>query len=288
MASWFGSDWAPTVIATPEEIRERLGRDPTPVRARPRARKIAQTFWGNAWCNHLEAYRDLSNRLPRGRTYLRNGSVRDLHVELGRVTGLVQGTQLYEVSIDIEPMREAPADALIERIGGGLASVVELLDGRLDEPVMRAVTDPKTGLFPERREISFGCSCPDGARVCKHVAAVFYGVALRLDEDAELFFRLRGIEPSRLVDAAPLGRAEIAGERRLDGDLGAIFGVWIEDVARESLEEEVRPKRRAEKRTSKRAKKKRATKKKPVAKKKKKPVAKKTRGKKAATRNKRG
>jgi len=254
----FYGGWAVPEIATPAQIRERLGRAPTPVRAKPRARKIAQTFWGNAWCAHLEAYRDLSNRLPRGRTYLRKGSVRDLHVDRGRITGLVQGTSLYEVDIAIEPMAESDVAALVERIGGGLDSVVALLEGRLGDSVLRAVTDPAAKLFPARTEITFGCSCPDGARVCKHVAAVFYGVSLRLDAQPELLFVLRGLAPERLVEGVSFGGAPVDDARELRGDLSEIFGVYVEDEAPATLEPSPEPakrprkkKRTAEKKTAK-------------------------------------
>lgn len=230
MPSWYDYGWEPRVVATPAELRARLGRAPAPVVAVARRREIAQTFWGRAWCAHLEAYGDMSNRLPRGRTYLRNGSVRDLHIERGRITGLVQGTQLYEVVITIEPMTGAQTEELAARVGGELASVIELLEGRLSRAVMTAVTHRATGLFPARKEIAFDCSCPDGAYVCKHVAAIFYGISLRLDQRPELFFELRGLSPEQLVRGAALGQAAISSERRLGGDLSAIFGVHIEDA----------------------------------------------------------
>src|SRR5258708_6518956 len=57
-------------------------------------RKIADSFWGKAWCDNLESYSDFSNRLPRGRTYVRNGSVVNLHIEPGTVTAHVSGSEL--------------------------------------------------------------------------------------------------------------------------------------------------------------------------------------------------
>jgi hypothetical protein len=212
------------------ELVARLGRAPEPVRALPRSRRVAQTFWGQAWCDHLEGLRDLANRLTRGRTYLRNGAVRDLWIERGVIEALVQGTSLYEVVIRITPLEEPRAAALRAAVSEELSSVVALLEGRMSEPLVRLLRDPQRGLFPRRTDIAFDCDCPDGARVCKHLAAVFYGVGVRLDQHPELFFTLRGMDPSRLVADATFARAAPPRSRRLDGDLGAIFGVHVVDA----------------------------------------------------------
>src|SRR4051794_6303905 len=84
-----------------EEVarRTRRGQKVSPVRVVGRA--IAATFWGKAWCENLEGYSDFENRLPRGRTYVRNGSVVDLQVHKGRITALVSGSELYDVRIDV-------------------------------------------------------------------------------------------------------------------------------------------------------------------------------------------
>jgi len=227
----YGSFWGyqETVIATPEAIRKRLGRDPIPVSAPPRKRKTAESFWGQAWCEHLETYGGMANRLPRGRTYLRQGAVRDLYIERGRITALVQGTQLYEIVIAIEPLAEERVAELAKRLGGKLSSAVELLSGRMDAAVVGMITEPAAGLFPKRAEIGFSCSCPDGAYICKHIAAVFYGIGRRLDARPELFFELRGTSAERMVAGVSHLGTEVDSERQLDGDLGAIFGIELSE-----------------------------------------------------------
>ncbi len=225
----YGSFWGyqEREIADPVTIRKQLGRDPLPVSAPPRKRKTAESFWGQAWCDHLETYGGMANRLPRGRTYLRQGAVRDLYIERGQVTALVQGMRLYEVVISIDPLEEERVVALAKRLGGRLSSALELLGGKLDESVTRMVTEPAAGLFPERSEIGFSCSCPDGARICKHIAAVFYGIGSRLDSRPELFFELRGTSAERMVAGVGHLATDVDSERELDGDLSAIFGIEL-------------------------------------------------------------
>lgn len=218
----------PTDVA----LHRRLGRAPDPVSAS--GRKLASTFWGRAWCENLERYHDYSNRLPRGRTYLRQGAIVDLHIAAGQVTALVTGSALYEVRIDIDPLSPAHVSKLRKRWAVGLSSVVALLEGRIGDDVMAAVTDPRTGLFPEPSQIRLSCSCPDWATMCKHVAAVLYGVGVRLDREPELLFTLRDVEPDSLVDVgtelATVVMPPDAGPVLDPADLDAIFGVTIADT----------------------------------------------------------
>jgi len=154
-------------------------------------RSIARTFWGQSWCRNLERYSDYSNRLPRGRTYVRNGSVVDLQIARGEVKARVSGSSLYTVRVEVGAVPRARWTALCRSCAGGIDSLVELLQGRLSKGVMARICAEKTGLFPSPAEIQFTCSCPDWAAMCKHVAAVLYGVGARLDARPELIFALR-------------------------------------------------------------------------------------------------
>jgi len=193
-------------------------------------RKIAKTFWGGAWCNHLEAFSDFENRLPRGRTYVRNGSVCHLALSKARVEAKVAGSELYTVSVKIKPLPGKKWKAIKGRCAGQIGSLLELLQGRLSDHVMAVVTDRKDGLFPLPGEMSFQCSCPDWAVMCKHVAAVLYGVGARLDEKPDLLFTLRGVDHEELI-AADAEKAMVAAtwrgkSRRLaTADVGAVFGI---------------------------------------------------------------
>ncbi|MEW6489736.1 MAG: helix-turn-helix domain-containing protein [Thermodesulfobacteriota bacterium] len=195
-------------------------------------RKIAHTFWGQAWCTHLEGFSDYANRLPRGRTYVRNGSVCHLGVEPGRVQALVCGSELYEVRVEIGRLASAQWAGVKERCAGQIGSLLDLLQGRLSKGVMAVVTDRAQGLFPLPGEMRFSCSCPDWASMCKHVAAVLYGVGARLDRSPELLFRLRGVDHGELVavgaDAVAAATGRGGRRRRVsEGDLAGVFGIEL-------------------------------------------------------------
>jgi len=190
-------------------------------------RTIAKSFWGKAWCDNLEAYSDFSNRLPRGQTYVRNGSVIDLRVETGKIRALVSGSDIYTVEIGVQPLAATMWDAIIKKCSGKIDSLVELLQGRLSRAVMETVTHQGQGLFPLPRQISLRCSCPDGASMCKHVAAVLYGVGARLDKEPELLFRLRHVDPQELTRKIGALPSDEAPGTLDDSDLSALFGIDI-------------------------------------------------------------
>ena len=215
------------------EVAKRLkkGQAVSPVRIE--GRTIASTFWGQAWCTNLESYSDFANRLPRGRTYVRNGSVVHLKIDKGRIEALVSGSELYEIQIDIAALPKPDWQALKEQSAGKIGTLVELLQGKLSKAVMELVTDREHGLFPKPKEIKMRCSCPDGAGMCKHIAAVMYGVGNRLDSSPELLFVLRGVDHLELIEqaipTAPLGAKSSAPTIATD-DLGAIFDIEIGDA----------------------------------------------------------
>ncbi len=208
----------------------KAGRSVAPVEIE--GRKIARTFWGSAWCDNLEAYSDYANRLPRGRTYIRNGSVIDLQIAKGRISALVSGTDFYEVELRVKRLPAQKWKHIRSQCTGGIDSVVELLQGRISDAVMGTVTRAGEGLFPAPKEISFDCSCPDWATMCKHVAAALYGVGARLDHAPEMLFELRGVDPVEMVgDAvgqAGTKRKAARGRTLAQEDLSSVFGVDIE------------------------------------------------------------
>src|SRR5256885_17069012 len=86
------------------KLLKKSKRTAEPVVLAHRKRQLAATFWGQAWADNLARYADLANRLERGRTYLRNGSVLDLAIGRGRVEAYVAGTELYRVTIGMAPL----------------------------------------------------------------------------------------------------------------------------------------------------------------------------------------
>ena len=203
-------------------------------------RKIAKSFWGQSWCTNLERYSDYENRLPRGRSYVRNGFVVDLQIAKGEITAMVAGSDLYKIKIAIAPVKNARWKAICRDCAGTIDSLVELLQGRLAKGVMDRVCREGDGLFPSPGEIKLSCSCPDWADMCKHVAAALYGVGARLDEEPELLFVLRGVDENELIASAgqdlPLSKATPSAAKVLDdSDVAALFGLEMAETARSDI-----------------------------------------------------
>lgn len=215
---------------------KKKGRSLSPVVTR--GRSIASTFWGKSWCNNLERYSDFSNRLPRGRTYVRNGSVIDLQIAPGEVSALVSGSSIYKVAVKVLAVPQAQWAALCADCAGAVDSLVELLEGRFSKGVMEHLCQQRTGLFPTPAEIAFSCSCPDWAAMCKHVAAVLYGIGARLDERPDLLFLLRKVDEKDLIAKAsrslPLSKKGPAKDKILASeDLSALFGLDLDECPSE-------------------------------------------------------
>lgn len=195
-------------------------------------RTIAKTFWGKAWCDNLESYSDFSNRLHRGRTYIRNGSVVDLQIGKGDVTALVSGSSLYTVKISIRTLNQERWKTIMESCSGQIDSLVELLQGKFSRGVMDVITCKERGLFPSPKHITMNYSCPDWATMCKHVAAALYGVGARLDERPELLFQLRNVDHSELITAAStattVARRTKSKKVLKTDDLSKIFGIDLD------------------------------------------------------------
>jgi uncharacterized Zn finger protein len=202
--------------------------------AAPAGTKLTHQFWGAAWARHLETYVGYDARLGRGRSYLRQGKVLNLVVEEGIAAAEVAGSYLYEVEIRVAPLPAARWREIKAECAGQVASLLDLLGGKLGDGVMRIITDPDKGLFPRRKEIRHQCSCPDDADLCKHQAAVLYAIAVMFDQDPRIFFELRGVDPSELIasSATALTAADAETGGDLAGeDLGALFGIDLADSA---------------------------------------------------------
>lgn len=235
--SWF--DWGPRKTVADRRAdatraiqdAARRGQAMSPVAVA--GRKIAQTFWGKAWCDNLERYRDFAYRLERGRSYLRSGSVIDLQITAGKIAARVSGSSLYEVAIEIDAVAGDAWRAIRTDCAGGIGSRIDLLGGKLSQPVMARLCADRTGLFPAPSALRFRCSCPDVARMCKHVAAAMYGVGARLDHAPELLFTLRRVSLDELLAAAvsELPAAPAAGRVLASDGLGALFGIELADAA---------------------------------------------------------
>jgi uncharacterized Zn finger protein len=214
------------------KLAKKEGRPLAPVKID--GRKITRSFWGQAWCDNLERYSDFANRLPRGRTYVRNGSVVDLTIGKGKIKALVAGSEVYTVTIDITTLEKSTWRKIKQECSQSIASLIDLLQGKFDQGVMERLTQRDGGLFPKPAEIKMDCSCPDWAGLCKHVAAVMYGVGARLDSSPELLFTLRAVDHLELIGQAVaadnLDKTLGAGESSAlaGSDLGELFGIEID------------------------------------------------------------
>ncbi|MFH0938475.1 MAG: SWIM zinc finger family protein [Planctomycetota bacterium] len=236
---WGGWEWRPYVPVAQRranaakamaKLSKKQGTVVQPVNIE--GRQIATTFWGKAWCEHLEKFSDYENRLPRGRTYVRNGAVCHLEIAKGKITAKVSGSELYTIDITITTLPDTKWRKVKESCAGRVGSMLELLQGKLSNEVMKIVTDQNDGLFPSPKEIDLDCSCPDWADLCKHLAAVMYGVGARLDKKPELLFLLRGVDHAELVSAdsakAIIAKAPKYGRRKLDeSKLGEVFNIDV-------------------------------------------------------------
>jgi uncharacterized Zn finger protein len=161
---------------------------------------------------------------------VRNGSVLDLQVTPGLITALVSGFEIYEVEVKILPVAKPSWQSICEDCGDSIHSLVELLQGKLSKGVMKRICQRQTGLFPSPKEIKLSCSCPDWAEMCKHVAAVLYGIGARLDKQPELLFRLREVDEKELIanagKALPRAKKSPSAAKVLVGeDLSKLFGL---------------------------------------------------------------
>ena len=208
-------------------------------------RQIANTFWGKAWCDHLENYSDYENRLPRGRTYVRNGAVIDLQVSVGKIHAKVMGSYLYEVDIEIKPMSSAKWKSLVKACSGKIDSLVELLQGKFSNGVMAMIIDQNNGLFPHPNEIEMECTCPDGVGMCKHTAAVLYGIGASLDRSPEYLFMLRHVDHLELIVQASakgiIAPSRPSTDTLAESDLSALFGIEMAGAVKPLVEKKVFP-----------------------------------------------
>jgi uncharacterized Zn finger protein len=250
MRDYYG--WAPYVTVAERKAKalkqmEKLKKKGVKVQpVQLSGRKIAASFWGKGWCDHMESFSDYANRLPRGRSYVRNGSVCHLEIKGGQIEAIVSGSELYKVAITISTLQAAKWESVKRSCSGRIGSLIDLLRGKLDHGVMEVVTDQKEGLFPLPGEMKFDCDCPDWAGMCKHVAAVLYGVGARLDESPEMLFILRGVNHEELVDVTAaitnVAKAGTSRRRIASSGIADVFGIEIaENAGDPPAEQHVRP-----------------------------------------------
>ena len=198
-------------------------------------RTIAKSWWGKAWNANLESYADYSSRISRGKSYVKSNTVLDLKITKGNIEAIVQGSSIrpYEIKIKIDALTEKKWEQVTALCNHRIDSLEQLIEGKFPKELEVLFTDRKYGLFPSPKEIYFDCSCPDWAHMCKHVAAVLYGVGARLDKNPMLFFELRNLDGQELVRKSMALKLESmlknAGKKSnreiSDADLSDLFGL---------------------------------------------------------------
>ncbi len=198
-------------------------------------RTLAKSWWGKAWNLNLESYADYDNRIARGKSYVRSNTILDLKISKGSVEAKVQGSAAkpYDVKIKIDALSSKKWEQVIALCNHRIDSLEQLIEGKFPKELEVLFTERKYGLFPSPKEIHFDCSCPDWASMCKHVAAVLYGIGARLDLNPMLFFELRDLDGQELVrksmerklesmlkNAGKKSKREIA-----DADIADLFGL---------------------------------------------------------------
>jgi len=208
-------------------------------------KSIAKTWWGKSWNKNLESYADYSNRIGRGRSYLKNGAVLDLKITEGNINALVQGSRSkpYKVDISIKALQKNIWEDIMNQCLGKIESIEELIEGKFPKVLADFFTVKGKGLFPSPSEIELRCSCPDWAIMCKHVAAVLYGVGARLDDNPELFFVLRQVNINDLISEAInkktqtlLEKSKSKGRRVIEEtDIFDMFGIDMEVTGEDEI-----------------------------------------------------
>ena len=137
------------------------------------------------------------------------------------------------MTVSVKRLKKPAWTAIVGQCSGRIGSMLELLQGKLSDEVMKVVADPQNGLLPQSGEISFRCSCPDWAVMCKHVAAVLYGAGSRLDERPELLFLLRDVDAEELIaaDLTVPDRPADAPDTIAEDQLGDIFDIELDTDA---------------------------------------------------------
>ena len=194
-------------------------------------RIIAKKFWGKAWLDHIENYYFDPTILARGRLDARNGAIFHLDIQRGKIEATVWDNDVYDVEITTQLLNRENWSAIIEECLGQIPSALELLEGKLNSDVVNVQTHQEYGLFPSREAVEkVSCSC-ETTSFCNHMAAVFYGIANRLDKAPELIFLMRGVLPQELLEEIILPTIEIPTSKYAldDALVESIFGISMNE-----------------------------------------------------------
>jgi uncharacterized Zn finger protein len=184
------------------------------IKAKSQRGSFGATWWSLRWIRVLESF-GWGNRLQRGRNYARQGQVLNIDLQVGRVKAKVQGSRPtpYKVTLDVPPLTDAQWERAADAMAQQAIFAAKLLAGEMPQDIEEAFRVAGVPLFPQTaRDIKTECSCPDFANPCKHIAAVYYLLGERFDEDPFLIFHLRGRMREQIMDALRARRAAVTEE----------------------------------------------------------------------------
>ncbi len=175
---------------------------------------IGETWWSRRWVKVLESL-GMGTRLTRGRSYARQGQVLSIDIETGLVKAKVQGSmeKPYAIKIRLHPLTNQDWEQVTDAMASQAIFAAKLLAGEMPSNIEEAFEAAHLSLFPTAQEdLQTSCTCPDWANPCKHIAAVYYILAERFDEDPFLLFKLRGRTKEEIIQALREKRVESLGE----------------------------------------------------------------------------
>lgn len=179
------------------------------IKAKSERGSIGETWWSKRWVKVLESM-GMGTRLTRGRSYARMGQVLSLEIEPGIVRAKVQGSmrQPYKIKIKVDPLSDREWEKVTEAMAAQAIFAAKLLAGEMPTNIEEAFESVHLSLFPtDEDDLDTDCSCPDWANPCKHIAATYYIMAERFDEDPFLIFTLRGRTKEEIIKALREKRA---------------------------------------------------------------------------------
>jgi uncharacterized Zn finger protein len=175
------------------------------IKLKSRRGEVGSRWWSRRWIQVLESFH-LGARLDRGKSYARQGQVTELNITVGNVSAKVQGSARspYRVSITLQPLSQQEWQRIIEAMASQAKYAAKLLAGEMPDNIEEVFIVSQIPLFPTKnRDLKTDCSCPDSANPCKHIAAVYFILAEKFEEDPFMIFKLRG-----------MGKEEILGRLR--------------------------------------------------------------------------
>ena len=210
---------------------------------------ISSSWWGQMWCRNIENYSNIRNRLERGRTYIRQNTVKSLSISNNCAESQVQGhsKEPYRVIINIKTIEKSKYDNILNKCENSVDNLESLMTGSFPKEYQQFFTDEEYGLFPKSNEIDYNCTCLDyekNMHMCKHIAATMYAIGNKLDNDPLIFFKLRGIDISEFSNKILKKETEfvwnnINGEsnRKINSnDISFLFGVDCDEIDDENNE----------------------------------------------------